>query len=207
MKKLALLSLLLTLFIFSGCNTYEKQLMKFNAFADRYPIPLAAKCVQYYPVKDSIGKIKIDSSHLAHNINYQKQLDSLAQIADAFKKHLATDTGKGNACADLSKKYLKQVTNLTNQLNNLKSNYKSCKPDTIYKTQTIYRVDQAALAISISRYNIAHDSLVAVNAKLADEKETSKSRLHTILILIAILAVTILITVLKFMGKLAAIGL
>jgi uncharacterized lipoprotein NlpE involved in copper resistance len=203
--KKGILMALAALFILVGCNTYKKQLMKFDAFADAHSVELAKKCVQYFPVKDSVGKavITVDSTHRAANTNYQSKIDSLQQIADAFKTHLAADTAKGNPCASIAKYYNAQVDALTNRVKALKQAYRPCIPDTVFNTKTVnvYQTDEAALSLVQNHYNTERDSLNVVKGQLKSANNTASSRLKWIFILGGILLGLAVLTVLKFIGK------
>lgn len=202
MKKLTILSLLSVLIILAGCNTYKKQLGTFQAFAMQNTNELAKLCSTVFPVKDSIGAVKIDSTHKAVNVNYKSSLDSLAHKADSLKKELAKDTAKSNPCANIARGYQIQIIDLTNSLQQLRHSYKACQPDTVYKSQTIFKTDQAALAVINKAFQVKSDSLNISNHDLTNEQSESKSRLKWIFILSGVLVALGIVTVLKFLGKL-----
>lgn len=191
----------LAIIFLPSCNTYQKQLHTFKNFADDHPNELAPLCAKAFPVKDSVGATKIDSTHKANNVNYAGKIDSLQAIADQFKQRLLADTGKSNPCASVAKNYQVQVNTLSNQVQALRAAYKPCKPDTVYKTTPIYRTDEAKIAVLQNQFNVKSDSLKTTKTQLADEKETSASRLHWMLILGGVLVALGIVTVLKFIGK------
>lgn len=188
-----------------GCNTYQKQLNTFRAFAISHTNELAPLCATVFPVKDSTGKAvtTIDSTHRANNINLQPKVDSLQTIADSYKKQLAADTGKSNPCAAQAKQYQAQYGNLYNEFIALKKAYRPCKPDTVYSTKTvpIYQKDEAEITVLTNNYNAIHDSLTIVKTQLKASQSTASTRLHWIFILGGILLALGILTVLKFIGK------
>lgn len=189
--------IILSAILFLGCNTYQKQLAKFNTFADTYTGELAKKCVQHFPVKDSIGSTTQDLKK-ADNKNYQSQIDSLQELANFFKDQVSKDTASTNPCAAVAKNYQNQVATLNGKIADLKKSYKPCKPDTIQITTTVYRKDEAALTVCANNFNKLRDSLNIVKHDLANSKSQSSSRLKYLLILAAIVGVA---TVLKVTGK------
>jgi hypothetical protein len=201
-SRIAVLMAFTLFFLLMGCNTYQKQLNTFRAFAVAHTNELAPLCATEFPVKDSVGATKVDSTHKANNVNYQSKIDSLQQIADAFAQHLAGDTAKSNPCSSVAKVYQSQVAALNTRIRSLQEAYKPCKPDIVYKTQTVYRTDEAALAVANNKFTTANDSLKLVNSKLKDAKAQSATRMHWILILGGILLLLGIVTVLKFIGKL-----
>ena len=188
-------------FLFSGCNTYQKQLNKFNTFADANTAALAAKCVEHFPVKDSVGATHIDSSKKADNKNYQTSIDSLQQLADQLKAQIGKDTSSGNPCSSVAKSYQTQISGLNAKITDLKNAYKPCKPDTVFSTKEVFRKDEAALTVCANNYNKLRDSLLIVKANLVTEKETSSSRAGWIWKLGLALAAVAGVAVLKFIGK------
>lgn len=206
MKNLGFLLLIVIAFIlfvvaFTGCNSYKKQLTKSTAFFNQYPNALAPICAKAFPVKDSIGATKIDSSHKAVNINYQGKIDSIQAVADALINNLNKDTVKTNPCATYAKNYEKTIAVLRNQVATLQTIYKPCKPDTIFKTSTVYRTDVAALTVSNNNYKTERDSVLILKKQLSDETDTAHSWRKWFFICAGIIGLSILGTVLKILGK------
>lgn len=205
MKKIALLLLLIIAFIIflivSGCNTYQKRLNQFNTFADQNKPALAAKCTEYFPVTEHQGAVSIDSIHKANNTNYQSTIDSLKNDADLWKQKAQKDTAKSNPCAPMAKGYLSTINSLTAKIDVLQNKYRPCKSDTIFKTQTVYQVDNAALAVVNNSLKVATDSIVIYKERLKVSESKASGRLKWIFILGGIIAVSVLGTVLKILGK------
>lgn len=201
MKKVKVIFALLAVSMMLACNTYQKQLNKFNLFADAHTNELAKKCVQYFPVKDSVGAVKVDSTHKAVNQNYESKIDSLQQLAASFQKGLLMDNETSSACSQVSAAYQSRVNDLIIQISKLKNAYRPCKPDTVFKTQTIYRTDEAALAVARNNFTSERDSLNLVKNNLKQEKETSGKRLTWLFILGWVILLSVAETVLKILGK------
>ena len=198
---LGVFSLFAALFLFNGCNTYKKQLAKFNAFADAHTNELAAKCVQHFPVKDSIGKADT-VVRKSNNLNYQSKIDSLQSKSDSLQSQLNKDASdKSNPCASVAASYSKQITGLNNQIKNLQQAYRPCKPDTVKVTQSIYRLDSAKVVVWENRYKVKADSLLIRTQDLKNSNEQSARRLKWNFILGGLLIASVVITILKFVGK------
>ena len=188
--------------IFSGCNTYQKQLNKFQLFANAYSGELAKLCVEKFPAKDSIGGVKVDSTKKANNIDYQGKIDSLKEKADALKQELSkAASNKDDPCSPVIIKYQQKLDELNDQITGLKNSYKKCKPDTIFKTQTVFRVDQAAVRVWQDRFTVARDSVNQLTVELADEQKTAGKRLKWIVILSGIVVAFGGLTLLKLTGR------
>lgn len=194
---------ILVVLLLTSCNTYQKQLSKFNQFADAHQGELAKKCVEYFPVKETSGPTQIDSVKKANNVNYKKQIDSIKTIADNLKNQLAKDTTKGNPCASVVKYYGSQVQGLTDKLKALQGAYKPCKPDTEYRTHTVYKVDEAALKVANDRFSASQDSLRLIKSELKNTQDQSTKRLHWVFYLGGALLLLVGASVLKAMGRLA----
>ena len=182
MKKITYLLIVLSL-LFLSCNTYQRHLGKFQAFALQHEAELAKLCSTVFPVKDSVGSTVIDHVADPHNVDYRKQVDSLKALSDALTDRLKKDTVKSNPCADIVKGYQKQIAVLNGKITALQVAYRPCKPDTVYRTKTIYRTDEAKLMAMQSKYNISHDSLLTTKVHLTDTKSQSANRLRWLFIL------------------------
>lgn len=190
-----LIAMFMTMWFFTGCNSYQKQLKKFNEFADAHNDVVAGVCAQKFPVKDSIGQVHTDSTHRANNVNYSPTIDSLQKLADALKLKLSKDTVKTNPCAAVAKGYQDQVNNLTNQLIGLHKTYKPCLPDTVYRTRDIYRLDSAKLVVMEGRYKVKADSLVISQHDLTGSQKQSSTRLYIIIGLCVAIGVGIVLKI------------
>lgn len=188
-------------FIVSSCNSYKKQLNKFQTFGYQHTNELAKMCAEKFPVKDSVGAPVIDSTKRADNINYQGRIDSLKDKATTLQRKMYQDSVNKTDCAKSSQYYKNQVTGLVNQISSLQQSYKPCKPDTIFKTNTVYRKDVAELSVVSSRFRMANDSLHVQKQLTEKSEKTARTRLYLIIGLIVAFVGSISISVLKFIGK------
>ena len=134
------LILILALFL---CSCYGKK--KFVKYADKHPVDLAEQCSAKFPCIDSITPPVIVYKP-AINKDYQPKIDSLSQALKNAKNDIDNLIVPSN-CEPIRDAYKKQINLLTNQVQNLKYNYKKCTPDTVFVSQVIYRVDSAKLAV------------------------------------------------------------
>ncbi len=208
MKKIAIamlagIAVILIMILCSSCNTYQKQLNKWTLFSDAHPNLVAERCAKDYPVKETVGATTIDSTHRANNVNYSKNIDSLQTAADALVQRMKKDSINGTQAAQGAVEYYKQqMTGLLNQISQLKQIYKGCKPDTVYKTKIVYRLDQAALTVANNNNQKLRDSLNLVKSQLKDEQDTSAKKTKWLLALGGILLALGAFTVFKILGKL-----
>lgn len=201
MKKTKVLCALSAFVLLMACNTYQKQLNKATTFFMANKAQLASLCEMVYPVKDSIGETVIDSTHKANNINYQGLIDSVQRAEDSLQMLVYTDTAKSNPCAEQSKTFANKLKSITDRYNKLVNSYRPCKPDTVYKKQTIYVKDMAEITVLTNQLNVKVDSLKITKHDLQLKITQSSARLKWIFILAGILLGLCAITVLKFMGK------
>lgn len=199
---LGAIAVILIMILCSSCNTYQKQLNKWTLFSDAHPNVVAERCAKDYPVKETVGATVVDSTRKANNQNYSTKIDSILQGAALLKKQLDQSASGEASAGNIIAAYKEQVNGLVTQVQQLRQNYKPCKPDTVYKTQTVYRLDQAALAVCNNKLQVKNDSLNLVKSQFKDEKEKSASRLHWLLGCIGVLIGLGVITVFKFLGKL-----
>lgn len=190
--------------ILSGCNTYKKQLAKATAFFDANPTALAPICATKFPVKDSIGKATVDSTHKANNKDYSKIIDSVSKRADSLYKAMHSQANNpSDPCKATAKSYESKMALLYDEISALNHGYKPCLPDTVYKTVTIYQTNTAEVAVVQNQLDVKVDSLKLVKHDLQIKTAQSTTRLWWIIGFAAAIAVLIGISVLKLLGKLS----
>ena len=175
--------------ILAGCLT-QKNLPKHN---DKYPLAAAEYYLKKFSPKDSIGK-PVDSLVNAENKDYTNLIDSLNNLVDSINMDwtAAVDSATTEA-QELFKEKIegqqKQIASLMQSIAKLKASYKPCKPDTLFRTNTVYKTD-GALAT-------AHEELKKAYTELSNENLKNEGLARTRLwMFIAACAVIVLLAVL-----------
>lgn len=191
----------MALLLFVSCNSYQKQLNRFHAFALQHTNELAKVCADVFPAKDSIGEVTTIVKP-ANNKDQTEEVKALKSEADSLQSVIdAAAKDKSNPCSEVISDYQAKIKTLNARITSLAASYQKCKPDTIFKTNNIYRVDEAALRVCQNHNDVQRDSLVSLRTTLKATQETASDRQRTIWILIGILAVGIAGAILKLTGR------
>lgn len=178
---------ILIAFFIGGCGTIRSSIEKHqekkaNAFFNKNPGKDAQRCADRFPIKDSAGPVRVDSTKKAGNIDYTKAIDSLNNVADSISKFWlgVVNDSHDLTVEDLQKK-LKDAqaksNDLQTALKTLYNQYKPCKADTVYLTATNYLLDGAATIAAEEKYNAEQKLRTAAEQKLSSVANQNKVRL------------------------------
>lgn len=178
--------------VLTGCGSSwyaRRNINRQHLYNYTYPNELAKDCGKWFPFKDSISNKVLPGN----NIDYSGKIDSLQLIVDSIgliQYPLAT------AKPDTSK-LTERVLFLKNQISQLKSAYKPCKPDTVVH----FVLNTAQLNILEQKNKIFGDSLLIGKTQLTQVK---KNRITWMLIAIggmAVIFTSIVVKVYTFVTK------
>jgi len=191
MDRLKATGLMIIVFLMIGCSPGKKA----HSYFAQHPQEFAKDCAGAFPVKDSIGNPMVVYIP-AENNDYTNPIDSIKKTTDRLVADINLASRKSlDSCAGSMLYLVERTDKLARQVNDLKSRYAPCKPDTLYQTQTVYRENTARVTALLQDLAVKGESLKQMTADRDGWKAKAKERFWIIAGLITLFGIAVFLRI------------